>query len=191
MRTYTFNNRPWCDPEECDALGGILPGADTGFAYDNDTALLFHTTTCKNADSILESGPRPSGELEVGGHPSLGMPGRIMPAGFWVSSRPTLPTDQDNWMPNVCQEPWEILGVTVPFQLVTHRYVYEHTWFVPQFCLKTSDILSIGRLSPEAMPALLHPETLKFFSKHRADYHVPSPYQDAIEAAVAVMEAVK
>jgi hypothetical protein len=190
MHTYTFNNRPWCDPEECDAIGGILPGADTGFAYDKDTALVFHTTTCKNADSNHENGPLPSKELEVGGHPEFGVPGRQMPAGFWVSSRPTLPTDQDNWMPNVCMEPWEILGITVPFSVLTLRYVYEHTWYVPQFCLQISDIKSIGRLSPERMPTLLHPETLKLFCEYRADYHLPSPYQDAIEAAAAVMEVV-
>ena len=183
----TLDSAPWNDPAACKDLG-VLPGAGTLWGIDDSkTALLFHTTTAKAAQEILRNGPKPSPALEVGGHPHGGIPGRMMPPGFWASARPTVPNCSDIWMPDVSEHPWSVLMLQVPRSCLQQSYVLEHTWVVPQFCLHIDFIEDMALLEPEQMPLFLHPITVQLISSYRADYHLDSPYLDAIDSAAQTL----
>ena len=176
---------PWTDPQACRDLG-LMPGAAQLWGLkDGCSALLFHTTSEEAKEAILQSGPKPSPAIEVGGHPGLGVPGRSMPSGFWASSRPTVPNDSDVWMPAVAAAPWCVLALQVPRSILKARYVYEPTWPVAQFCLQLSDIQGIWGLEPEEIPPFIHPDTVQKLANYREEHHLASPYLDAIDAAAA------
>jgi hypothetical protein len=163
-----------------------MPGAADGWCIDGRLAVLFHTTTEANAAAILRDGFRPSPPIEVGGHPSVGAPGREMPPGVWASIRPTIPHCSDVWMPSVCNEPWAVLQVVAPLFVLPDRCLFEHTWPVVQFCLRPADVLGVEVLPPSQMPLLIHPATVKRLASFRSEWHGQSPYLDAIDAAAAI-----
>lgn len=184
---------PWHPWDQPDPHCGVMPGAADGWSFrSQDLALLFHTTTEANAAAILRDGFRPSEALEVGGARLWGLdvPGREMPPGIWASIRPTVPNDSDTWMPDVCQEPWAVLYLVVPLSVLRDRCVFEHTWPVAQFCLTKADVGGLGLLPPEQMARLIHPETVRKIASFRSDYHIPSPYLDALDAAAAPLPVV-
>lgn len=194
---FRLRNHPWAEPNP---HAGVLPGAADGWMLpEKNWALLFHTTTETNAAAILRDGFRPSPALKVGGSPlSWGQaPGREMPPGIWTSIRPTLPDDRDIWMPAICQEPWAVLQISVPFGVLADRCVLEHTWPVAQFCLRPEDVLETCLLEPEEMPWLLHPEAAQKIASFvrealeagEEDYHQPSPYVEALLEALMGIEA--
>jgi hypothetical protein len=180
----TLGGHPWVNP---DPHCGVMPGAADGWCVDGRLAVLFHTTTEANAAAILRDGFKPSPGIKVGGWAELGGPaGRQMPPGIWASIRPTVPHDSDIWMPNVSPHPWAVLQVVAPMAVVPERCVFEHTWTVAQFCLQPSDVLGVVLLPPSQMPLLIHPETVRKLASYRSEYHGPSPYLDAIDAAAAI-----
>ena len=182
---------PWNDPDACKDMG-VMPGADVLWGCGDNVALLFHTTTVKAARAIDAEGIKPSQEVEVGGHPSFGVAGRTMPAGFWASARPTIPNDSDAWLPSVCNEPWCVLMVQVPRDALKDRYVYEPTWPVPQFCLQPEEIIDWTVLEPNQVPQFMAPETVCRISSYRDPVsHKPSPYLDALDAEAAVIKATR
>lgn len=175
---------PWNDPAAREDMG-VMPGAATLWGLNGtDDAVLFHTTTAAAADEIMRNGPKPSEAIEVGGHPSMGIAGRAMPAGFWASARPTVPNSSDTWMPNVAEHPWTVLMVKVPRSALRDAYVYEPTWPVPQFCLHIDYIEDVAVIEPADMPRFIHPETIQLISEYRSEEHLSSPYLDAIDRAV-------
>ena len=182
---------PWNTPDACRDMG-VMPGADVLWGCGEDTALLFHTTTVKAAHGIEADGIKPSAEIEVGGHPAFGIAGRTMPAGFWTSARPTIPNCSDIWMPNICNEPWCVLMLQVPRDVMKERYVYEPTWSVPQFCLRLEDIKNWTVLEPNQVPQFIAPETVCLISSHRdRDAHIASPYLDAIDTEAALIKTTR
>lgn len=187
LTPYTLRNHPWdsLDSQRLTAHG-VMAGAADGWCVDGRFAVLFHTTTEANAAAILSDGFNPSPPIEVGGHPSLGVSGRQMPAGIWASIRPTIPNDSDTALPDVCGHPWAVLQMVVPSCVLADRCIFEPTWPVAQFCLKPADVLGVCILPPEQMPLLIHPATVRKLASFRADYHRPSPYLDAIDAAAAI-----
>lgn len=181
---FTLRNHPWATPDmDC----GVMPGAADGWCVDGRFAILFHTTTEDNAAAILRDGFKPSPPIEVGGWAAFGGPaGRQMPPGIWASIRPTIPNDSDIWMPSVFSCPWAVLQLVAPLSIVADRCIFEHTWPVAQFCLQPADVLGMTTLHPSQMPQLIHPETVRKLSSFRQDYHRPSPYLDAIDAAAVI-----
>ena len=189
LTPYTLPNHPWAGNSwtQADlAAHGVMAGAADGWCIGERLSLLFRTTTEANAAAILRDGFNPSPPLEVGGHPSIGVSGRQMPAGIWASIRPTIPNDMDTPMPHVCGQPWAVLQMAVPSCVLADRCIFEPTWPVAQFCLKPADVLGVCILSPAQMPLLIHPATVRKLASFRADYHHPSPYLDAIDAAAAI-----
>lgn len=183
---YTVRNHPWEAP---DPGRGVMAGAADGWCVDGRFAVLFHTTTEANAAAILRDGFNPSPPIEVGGSMFGAPAGREMPAGIWASIRPTVPNDSDAWMPDVCGHPWAVLRIVTPLSVMADRCIFEQTWPVAQFCLRPADVLGVCILPPEQMPLLIHPATVRKLASYRADYHHPSPYLDAIDAAAAIDNA--
>jgi hypothetical protein len=184
--SFKLRNHPWENP---DPSSGVMPGAADGWLLPDGSAMVFHTTTQLAAESIIRGGFKPSQELEVGGHPWAGIPGRIMPAGIWCSIRPTVPNDSDIWLPDVCAHPWAVVAVRISMEVISRRTVFEHTWPVVQLCLKPEDIHSVALLAPDDMPGLIHPVTVQKISGFRSEYHLPSPYLDSIDAAARALIA--
>ena len=106
-----------------------------------------------------------------------------MPAGFWASSRPTLPSTLDIWMPAISNKEWEILVLTIDSGILEDRYVLEYTWLTPQFCLKAEDVKSCDVLRPDQVSNFLNPDSIVMWSsclEERGEDYGDSPYHDAI-----------
>ena len=176
-RQGTFN--VIAQPEKVWLEAGAHPEPDKGFCEDRE-ALLFHTTTRKNAEAILKKGFKPSPTIQVGGHPHLGIPGRFMPSGVWASIRPVIPYDLDIWMPHIYKNDWVILIIRTNIENLLPCMAFEHTWPVTQFCLPPASINSCELLPPDKMPDFLCKETKRSILEGVASYHAPSPYLDAL-----------
>ena len=188
LTSYTLRRHPYENPIPDQ---GVMEGAADGW-LSGRFAILFHTTTETRAAAILRDGFRPSPALEVGGFRTLGPEypaGRMTRPGIWASIRPTVPNDSDAWMPDVCGESWAVLQMVADLKVIPRRVVLEPTWPVVQFCLEPADVLGVTLLPPEQMPRLMHPETALKIASFRADYHLPSLYLDALDAAAAIASA--
>ena len=162
---------PWnCEQARRDM--GCTGDCNTVF-IGSETALLFHVTTEKNAESIMLNGPKAA-------VCTIGFDGREQPNAFWANCVPFVTHAVEIWMPHIEAEPLAVLAVTVKVEVLRSRYHFEHTWNFAQFALQPDDILSIDRVAPgEFLRYRGAPDAAKLASwweEHRGE----SDYFDAV-----------